>query len=132
MAKGNEPDKLGSRERQIMDIIYRRSRATAAEVQNDLPDPPTNSAVRGMLRLLEEKGHLRHESDGPRYVYVPTIDPSKMSRSAVRHLVRTFFDNSASSAVAAMLGMYESRLKDSDLDRLEALIEQVRSKGGTS
>jgi len=85
-----------------------------------------------MLRLLEEKGHLRHESDGPRYVYVPTVDPSKMSRSAVRHLVRTFFDNSASSAVAAMLGMYESRLKDSDLDRLEALIEQVRSKGGTS
>lgn len=132
MAKGNEPDKLGSRERQIMDIIYRRGRATAAEVQNDLPDPPTNSAVRGMLRLLEEKGHLRHESDGPRYIYVPTIDPSKMSRSAMRHLVRTFFDNSASSAVAAMLGMYESRLKDSDLDRLEALIEQVRSKGGTS
>jgi len=132
MAKGNEPDKLGSRERQIMDIIYRRGRATATEVQNDLPDPPTNSAVRGMLRLLEEKGHLRHESDGPRYVYVPTIDPSKMSRSAVRHLVRTFFDNSAGSAVAAMLGMYESRLKDSDLDRLEALIEQVRSKGGTS
>jgi len=132
MAKGNEPDKLGSRERQIMDIVYRRGRATAAEVQNDLPDPPTNSAVRGMLRLLEEKGHLRHESDGPRYVYVPTVDPSKMSRSAVRHLVRTFFDNSASSAVAAMLGMYESRLKDSDLDRLEALIEQVRSKGGTS
>lgn len=132
MATVHETDKLGSRERQIMDIIYRRGRATAAEVQNDLPDPPTNSAVRGMLRLLEEKGHLRHESDGPRYVYVPTIDPSKMSRSAVRHLVRTFFDNSASSAVAAMLGMYESRLKDSDLDRLEALIEQVRSKGGTS
>ena len=132
MAKGSETDKLGSRERQIMDIIYRRGRATAAEVHNDLPDPPTNSAVRGMLRLLEEKGHLRHESDGPRYVYLPTIDPSKMSRSAVRHLVRTFFDNSASSAVAAMLGMYESRLKDSDLDRLEALIEQVRSKGGTS
>jgi len=132
MATAHETDKLGSRERQIMDIIYRRGRATAAEVQNDLPDPPTNSAVRGMLRLLEEKGHLRHESDGPRYVYVPTVDPSKMSRSAVRHLVRTFFDNSASSAVAAMLGMYESRLKDSDLDRLEALIEQVRSKGGTS
>ena len=132
MAKGSETDKLGSRERQIMDIIYRRGRATAAEVHNDLPDPPTNSAVRGMLRLLEEKGHLRHESDGPRYVYVPTVDPSKMSRSAVRHLVRTFFDNSASSAVAAMLGMYESRLKDSDLDRLEALIDQVRSKGGTS
>ena len=131
MTKGKEPDKLGSRERQIMDIVYRRGRATASEGQADLPDPPSNSAVRGMLRLLEEKGHLRHEIDGPRYVYVPTADPSRVSRTAVRHLVRTFFDNSASSAVAAMLGMYESRLKDSDLDRLEELIEQVRNKGGT-
>jgi len=131
MTKANEPDKLGSRERQIMDIIYRRGRATATEVQADLPDPPSNSAVRGMLRLLEEKGHLRHEIDGPRYVYVPTVDPSRVSKSAMRHLVRTFFDNSASSAVAAMLGMYESRLNESDLDRLEKLIEQVRNKGGT-
>lgn len=132
MTRSNQPDKLGSRERQIMDIIYRRGRATAAEVLADLPDPPTNSAVRGMLRLLEEKGHLRHESDGPRYVYVPTADHSRVSRSAMRHVVQTFFDNSASSAVAAMLGMYESRLKDEDLDRLEALIEQVRNKGGAS
>src|SRR4029079_1248603 len=132
MAKGNEPDKLGSRERQIMDIVYPRGTATAAEVQNDLPDPPTNSAVRGMLRLLEEKGHLRHESDGPRNVYVPTIAPAKMSRSAVRHLVRTFFDNSASSAVAAMLGMYESRLKDSDLDRLPKQTGKVRTNGGNT
>ena len=132
MKKPRDAEKLGSRERQIMDIIYRRGRATAAEVLADLPDPPTNSAVRGMLRLLEEKGHLHHESDGPRYVYLPTADPSRVSRSAMRHLVRTFFDNSASSAVAAMLGMYESRLKDADLDRLESLIEQVRGKGGTS
>jgi BlaI family penicillinase repressor len=130
MSKPKDPDKLGSRERQIMDIIYRRGRATATEVQTDLPNPPTNSAVRGMLRLLEQKGYLRHESDGPRYVYAPTADPSRVSRTAVRHLVRTFFDNSASSAVAAMLGMYESRLKESDLDRLEDLIDQVRSKGG--
>ena len=130
MKSGKNSDKLGSRERQIMDIVYRRGRATAAEVRADLPDPPTNSAVRGMLRLLEEKGHLRHESDGPRYVYLPTADTSRVSRSAMRHLVRTFFDNSASSAVAAMLGMYESRLKDADLDRLESLIEQARSKGG--
>ena len=130
MKRSKDTEKLGSRERQIMDIIYRRGRATAAEVQADLPDPPSNSAVRGMLRLLEEKGHLRHESHGPRYVYLPTADPSHVSRSAMRHLVRTFFDNSASSAVAAMLGMYESRLKDADLDRLEALIEQARSKGG--
>ncbi|MEP6506959.1 MAG: BlaI/MecI/CopY family transcriptional regulator [Gemmatimonadales bacterium] len=125
----NALDKLGSRERQIMDIVYRRGRATAAEVLEDLPDKPTNSAVRGMLRLLEEKGHLRHEYDGPRYVYLPTADTEGVSRSAMRHLVRTFFDNSAGTAVAAMLGMYENRLADGDLDRLEALINQARKKG---
>jgi predicted transcriptional regulator len=123
-------DKLAPRERQIMDIIYRRGRATAADVLDDLPDRVSNSAVRGMLRLLEQKGHLRHEYDGPRYVYLPTADPAKVSRSAMRHLVRTFFDNSASSAVSAMLGMYESRLGDEDLDRLEAAIDQVRQRGG--
>lgn len=123
-------DKLGSRERQIMEIIFRRGRATAADVREDLPDAPSNSAVRGMLRLLEEKGHLRHEYDGPRYVYVPTADPERVTRSAVRHLVRTFFDNSAGSAVAAMLGMYEARLNDDDLNRLEHMITLARSKGG--
>lgn len=123
-------EKLGSRERQIMEIIFRRGRATAAEVLEDLPDAPSNSAVRGMLRLLEDKGHLRHEYDGPRYVYLPTADPERISRSAVRHLVRTFFDNSAGSAVAAMLGMYEARLGDEDLDRLEQMINQARQKGG--
>jgi len=120
---------LGPRERQIMAIIYRLGRATAAEVQAELPVSPSNSAVRGMLRLLEEKGHLRHEHDGPRYVYRPTADPARVSRSAVRHLVKTFFDNSASSAVTAMLGMYEGRLKEDDLDRLEAAIEQARKRG---
>jgi len=130
--RDSTPEKLGSRERQLMDIVYRRGRATAAEVQADIPDPPSNSAVRGMLRLLEEKGHLRHESDGPRYVYLPPADPNRVGRSAVRHLVRTFFDNSAGSAVAAMLGIYESHLDDEDLDRLEKLIEQVRAKGGLS
>ena len=82
-----------------------------------------------MLRLLEEKGHLRHEYDGPRFVYMPTADPARVSRSAMKHVVRTFFDNSASSAVTAMLGMYESRLRDEDLDHLEAVIEQVRKRG---
>jgi len=125
----NSLDKLGTRERQIMDIIYRRGRATAAEVLADLPDPPGNSAVRGMLRLLEDKGHLRHESDGPRYVYLPTADRSRVSRSAMKHLVRTFFDNSASSAVTAMLGIYEGRISDQDLDRMEAAIEQARDRG---
>ena len=122
-------ENLGPRERQIMDIIYRLGSATAAEVLKELPDQPSNSAVRGMLRLLEEKGHLRHELDGPRYVYRPTADPARVSRTAVKHLVRTFFDNSASSAVTAMLGMYEGRLKDDDLDRLEAAIEQARKRG---
>ena len=130
MTKGGDLDKLGPRERQIMDIVYRRGRASAAEVQADLPDPLSNSAVRGMLRLLEDKGHLRHENDGPRFVYLPTADPARVSRSAMRHLVRTFFDNSAGTAVSAMLGMYEGRLKDEDLDRLEAAIEQARKRGG--
>ena len=112
-----------------MDIIYRRGRASATDVQSDLPDKLSNSAVRGMLRLLEEKGHLRHEVDGPRYVYLPTADTAKVSRSAMRHLVRTFFDNSAGNAVTAMLGLYEGRLKDEDLDRLEAVIEQARKRG---
>lgn len=120
---------LGPRERQIMSVIYRLGQATAAEVRDELPDAPSNSAVRGMLRLLEEKGHLRHESDGPRYVYRPAIDRARVGRNAVRDLIRTFYDNSASNAVTAMLGMYEGRLKDEDLDRLEAAIEQARKRG---
>jgi predicted transcriptional regulator len=132
LMKNRGLDALGRRERQIMEIIYRRGRANAAEVLADLPDPPTYTAVRGMLRLLESKGHLRHEQEGPRYVYFPTADPHRISKSAVRHLVRTFFDNSASSAVAAMVGMYEDRLTDSDLDDLEKIIDKARSKGGGS
>jgi BlaI family penicillinase repressor len=122
-------ENLGPRERQIMDIIYRRGKASATDVQSDLPDELSNSAVRGMLRLLEDKGHLRHEVDGQRYVYKPTADPARVSRSAMKHIVQTFFDNSASNAVTAMLGMYEGRLKDEDLDRLEAAIDQARKKG---
>ena len=120
---------LGPRERQIMSVIYRLGRATATEVRAELQDPPSNSAVRGMLRLLEEKGHLRHDHDGPRYVYRPAVDPARVGRNAVKDLVRTFFNNSASNAVTAMLGMYEGRLKNDDLDRLEAAIEQARKRG---
>jgi predicted transcriptional regulator len=123
---------LGRRERQIMDIVYRRGRANAAEVLEDLPNPPTYTAVRGMLRLLESKGYLRHEQDGPRYVYFPTADTDRVSKSAVKHLVRTFFDNSASSAVAAMVGMYEKRWSDEDFDRIAKMIEKARAKGGTT
>ena len=128
---GNTVDQLGRRERQIMEIIHRRGRANAAEVHGDLPDAPTYTAVRGMLRLLESKGFLRHEQDGPRYIYFPTADPARTSRSAVKNLVRTFFDDSAGVAVAAMLGMYEKHLTDDDLDALEQAIERARSKGGS-
>src|ERR1700741_5067071 len=94
-------NQLSRRERQIMDVIYRHGRVTAAEVLADLPEPPGYSAVRAMLRLLEEKGHVRHEQDGPRYVYLPTVNRDKARRSAMRHLVRTFFDAPTEASGAA-------------------------------
>ena len=130
--KGTDLGHLGRRERQIMDIVYRLGKANAAEVLAELPNPPTYTAVRGMLRLLESKGFLRHEQDGPRYVYFPTADTGRVSKSAVKHLVRTFFDNSASSAVAAMVGMYQDRWTEEDLNRIASLIDQARTKGGAS
>jgi len=123
---------LGRRERQIMDILYRLGKANAAEVLAELPNPPTYTAVRGMLRLLESKGLVRHEQDGPRYVYFPTADTNRVSRSAMKHLVRTFFDNSASSAVAAMVGMYQDRWSEEDLNRIAKLIDHARTKGDAS
>ena len=121
--------KLGRRERQIMDVIVRCGRATAAEVLDALPDPPSYSAVRGMLRLLEDKGFLRHEWEGPRYVYIPTADPDHIRNSAVRHLLHTFFSNSMESAVAAMLGAAEKPPTDEELKRMSKLIEAQRKKG---
>jgi predicted transcriptional regulator len=119
---------LSRRERQIMDVIYRRGRATVAEVLEDIPDPPGYSAVRAMLRLLEEKGHIRHEQDGPRYVFLPVVNREKARRSALKHVVRTFFDGSATDAVAALLDG-DGKLSDSELDRLSAMIEQARQEG---
>jgi predicted transcriptional regulator len=124
--------RLGRRERQIMDILYRRDRATAAEVLEDLPDPPSYSAVRGMLRLLETKGFVRHEWDGPRHVYRPTGSRAKAEQSAARHLLDTFFNNSMESALAALLGAAEQPLSDEDLKRLSRVIEKERRKGGRS
>jgi predicted transcriptional regulator len=121
---------LGRRERQIMDILVRRKRASAAEVLEDLPDPPSYSAVRGMLRLLEEKGYVKHEWDGPRYVFIPAADPDRLRRDAVRHLVETFFDDSTESAVVALLGSSERRLDAEQLDRLAKLIERAKKNGG--
>jgi len=123
---------LGRRERQIMDIVIRRGRASAAEVLADLPDPPSYSSVRSMLRLLEEKGHLEHEWDGPRHAYRPTGSPELLRRSAVRHLLRTFFSNSMESAVAAMLGAGEKPPSDDELKRLTKLISGARRKRGRS
>ena len=117
---------LSRRERQIMDVLFQRGRATAAEIQEALPDPPSYSAVRALVRILEEKGHARHEVDGPRYVYLPRHDRDKAGQSAMRHLVQTFFDGSTGDAVAALLGSEAPRLAPDELDRLAALIAQAR------
>ena len=121
---------LGRRERQIMDALFRRGRATAAEVLEDLPDPPSYSSVRSMLRLLEGKGHVRHEWEGPRHVYLPTESPEHLQRTAARHVLRTFFNNSMESAVAAMLGGAEKPPTQEELKRLAKLVERARRQGG--
>ncbi len=120
---------LSRRERQIMDVIYARSRATVAEVRELLPDPPTYSAVRALLRILEEKGHLRHEQDGPRFVFLPTVPAEKARESALRHLLRTFFDGSAEGAVAALLDLEASELSPEEFERLAERIERARREG---
>lgn len=120
---------LSRRERQIMDVIYTKGRATAAEVLEEIPLPPSYSAVRAMLRLLEEKGYLRHEQDGPRYVFLPTLSRERARQSAMKQLLQTFFDNSAEQAVAALLDMSRARLSDAELDRLSEMIERARKEG---
>lgn len=120
---------LTRRERQIMDIVYRFGRATAAEVQENLPEPPSYSAVRALLRVLEEKGHLEHEQEGPRYVYSPTVPREKARRSALKRVVRTFFDDSAEQAVATLLSMSTSDLTLEERTRLRELIEAAEGDG---
>jgi len=124
-----EQHKLSRRERQIMDVLYRRGRATAAEVHQEIPDPPSYSAVRAMLRVLEEKKHIRHEEKDLRYVFVPIVPREKASRSAVRHLLDTFFDGSPEQAVATLLDVSSEDLSQEKLDRLTALIEKARQEG---
>lgn len=109
-----------------MDVIFRRGTATASDVHADLPDAPSYSAVRAMLRILEEKGHLTHTSDGPRYVYAPVISRSAARQSALRQVVRTFFDGSASKAVATLLDMSGGSLSERELQELEGLIARAR------
>ncbi len=125
----NSQKNLSRRERQIMDIIYQFGQATAAEVLENLPDPPSYSAVRAMLKILEDKGHLRHKQQGPRYVFLPKVSREKAKRSAVQHLLQTFFDGSAESAVATLLDVSRSDLSNADLDRLNSLISQAKKEG---
>ncbi|UCG89292.1 MAG: BlaI/MecI/CopY family transcriptional regulator [Gemmatimonadota bacterium] len=112
-----------------MDVIYARGSATVREVMDRIPDPPSYSAVRAMLRVLEEKGHLKHEQDGPRYMYLPVVPREKARDSAMKQMLRTFFDGSAERAVAALLDMPGSGLSRDELDRLAKLIEQARKEG---
>ncbi|MFQ5350240.1 MAG: BlaI/MecI/CopY family transcriptional regulator [Thermoanaerobaculia bacterium] len=120
---------LSRRERQIMDVIYARGRATVAEVREDLPAAPSYNAVRALLRILEEKGHLRHEQEGPRYVFLPTVPAEKARDSALRHLLRTFFDGSAEGAVAALLDLEAAELSPQEFERLAERIEKARKEG---
>jgi len=120
---------LSRRERQIMDIVYREGRVAVADVQRLLPEAPGYSAVRAMLRVLEEKGHLRHRQQGPRYVYEATLPRDRARRSALRRMLRTFFDDSPGDAVAALLDLSGDDLTEEELARLSALIADARRKG---
>lgn len=127
MTKKTDP--LTRREREIMDILHRRGRATAHEVMDDLADPPSYSAVRTFLRLLEERGHVRHEQDGPRYVYTPTVARREAQRSAISHLVDTFFDGSIEDAVATLVESSKPKLSAQELDRIAARIARAKKEG---
>ena len=126
--KKPSPSTLSRRERQIMDALYKLERATVAEVLRKLPGNPHYSTVRAQLRVLEEKGHVRHEEHGLRYVYVPTVPRDIARRSALRHLIETFFDGSAEKVVAALLGGEVSRISQEELDRLARLISKDRKE----
>src|SRR6266508_1882802 len=120
---------LTRRERQIMDIVYRRGRATAGEVMEELPGDPSYSTVRTQLRVLEDKGHVRHEEEGLRYVYMPAVARRAAGKSALKHLVESFFDGSTEKTVAALLGGEGARFSDEELDRISGLIEKARKEG---
>jgi predicted transcriptional regulator len=121
--------KLSRRERQIVDILYRRGNATVAEVMEEIPDPPSYSAVRTTLRILEEKGHVTHVEDGPRYVYSPSVAPDSARRDALRHLVRTFFDGSPERAAVALLKMSDTVLSEDQVERVRREIHRAEEDG---
>jgi predicted transcriptional regulator len=120
---------LSRRERQIMDIIYEMAEASAVQVLERLPTPPSYSAVRALLRVLEQKGHLSHRQDGPRYVFTPTLPRDKARRGALQNLLKTFFDNSTEDVVAALLDISEDNLSEKDYTRLLELVEKARKEG---
>ena len=123
------PAGLSRRERQIMDILYQRGKGSANDVRDAMPDAPSYSAVRAMLRVLEEKGHVKHQAEGLKYVYVPTVARDKAKRSAVKHLLDTFFGNSPEQVVAALLDVSSTRLTREELDRMAQMIEQAKKEG---
>jgi BlaI family penicillinase repressor len=120
---------LSRRERQIMDILYSRGKSSASEVREAMPSAPGYSAVRAMLRVLEEKGHVKHEVDGVKYVFSPTVPRDKAKRSAVKHLLDTFFNDSPEQVVAALLDISSTRMTREELDRMAKLIETAKREG---
>ena len=125
----DSPTAMSRRERQVMDILYRRGEATVAEVMTDLPDPPTYSAVRSILRILMEKDLITHREDGPRYVYLPAVNAERARDDAMKHVIRTFFDGSAEQAVAAVLRMSDAKLSDGEIAQLRERIRKARVSG---
>jgi predicted transcriptional regulator len=120
---------LSRRERQIMDILHAKEAVTAAEIRAAMPDAPGYSAVRALLRILEDKGHIKHREEGPRYVYLPRASRASASRSAMKRLVATFFQGSVTQAVAALLETPDAKLSDADLDKLRKMIKQAEKEG---
>ncbi len=123
------PAGLSRRERQIMDILYQRGKSSASAVREAMPNAPSYSAVRAMLRVLEEKGHIRHQAEGLRYVYLPVVPRDKAKRSAVKHLLNTFFQDSPEQIVAALLDVSSTRLTREELDRMAEMIEKAKCEG---
>ncbi|MBL8232984.1 MAG: BlaI/MecI/CopY family transcriptional regulator [Bryobacterales bacterium] len=119
---------LSRRERQIMDVLYQHGKASAADVQKGMPDPPSYSAVRAMLRTLEEKGHIRHEADGLKFIYIPVENKDKVKRNTIRHMLRTFFSDSPEQIVAALLDVSGKKLTKEELDRMAGMIEKARKE----
>src|SRR5437763_351496 len=123
------PSGLSRRERQIMDILYKRGKASASDVREAMDNAPSYSAVRAMLRVLEEKGHVRHQAEGLKYVYLPTVTRDKAKRTAVKHVLETFFNGSPEQIVAALLDVTSTRLTREELDRMSQMIEQAKKEG---